>query len=252
MHNESHYVPFGERPEPYPDGYRPNPTRWTGRELVRVKEGTNDDENCPAELSGLQATAADPRAITARTSTRMRYFPSERLPAKRLVIAEHITDDPGALALHGRRIQNGDVTTPGADDPWIATEGALHEIPVGAVLVSVETECDGRKQWRAWRVAPVGVPVMVLHETATRGQRDHLKRLTALLDEDLRDAFANILTRYERSDARPEHIAHMRRTIEVWRFEAETTLQPRRQRRQRLPAAAPPATGTRPRLLASV
>ena len=167
------------------------------------------------------------------------------------MIAEHITDDPGALALHGRRIQNGDVTTPGADDPWIATEGALHEIPIGAVLVSVETERDGRKQWRAWRVAPVGVPVMILNETTVRGQRDHLERLTAMLDEDLRDAFDGILQRYERSNARPEHVAHMRRTIEVWRFEAETTLQPRRRRRQGLAAPAPAATGTRPRLIAS-
>ena len=251
MENQNHYVPFGARPEPYPDGYRPDPSRWTGRELILVEDAANDDPNCPAELSEVRATAPDPRSITARTSTRMRYFPAERLPAQRLVIAEHVTDDPGALALHGRRIRNGEVTAPAADDPWIASESMLHEIPVGALLVAVDTETDGRKHWRAWRVAPIGIPVLVVHETIGRGHRQLLERLAGLLDEDLRDAFADIVTRYEGSSAKPEHVALMKRAIELWRFEAETTLKPARKRRNNLPMPAPPASGTRPRLVAT-
>ena len=219
------YRPCGERPEPYPLGYQPNPARWTGLVLTRMEDGGEADSGTPAPLPK--------NAITARTSTRNRFLPAERLPAGRVVVLEHVTDDPGALALHGRRIRSGDVVTSGADDPWTGSEGALYTVPMGAVLVSVETENDGTKCWRAWRVTPIGLPVMVLHEKKRPGARDHLPKLARLLDEDLREAFADILDRYRNSGASPDHVEQMAQAIDVWRFEAELGSKPRPRRRRR-------------------
>ena len=248
METQTEYAPFAERPEPYPDGYRPNPARWSGREIMRVEIDCEETDDGVVATTDPRAATADPNVPTARTSTAMRYFPAERLPAARLVIAEHITDDPGALALHGRRIRHGEVTSPTPDDPWTGSGAGLHEVPVGAVLVSVETDADGLKHWRAWRVTPIGMPVLVLRETAMPGRRDHLPRLAALLDEDLRTAFETILERYGKSGARPEHVEQMRLAIERWRFGIEVGR--KRLRRRAAPEAGRAATGTRPRLVA--
>ena len=240
MNTNADYVPFGDRPEPYPHGFNPNPARWTGLELMRVRRIEDNEE--PAHARDLAAYAPAPPdngSITAKTSTRKRYLPADRLPASRLVLAEHITDDPGALALHGQRLRSGDVVTLTPDDTWTGSQGGLHEVAVGAVLVSVEPESDGTKVWRAWRVAPIGIPVMVFHEEKRPGARDHLPRLAALLDEDLRDAFAEILRRYRNSGADPSHVEQMERSIELWRLDAEMGRSPGRTRGRRHGARRP-------------
>ncbi len=247
------YVPFGERPEPYPPGYAPNPGRWTGRELLRVElDPTADKHVLPGGVPACTPLPDDPNAITARTSKRTRYLPADRLPARRGVLLEHVTDDPGSLAIHGRRLWQ-DLPATEAGDGWTSSDGRLVELPVGGVFVAVDTDTTGRRFWRAWRVTPIGPPVLVFRHESDTGDRSHLAHLAALLDEDLVKAFAAILTRYEGSNATPRHVAQMRNAIEHWKFGVSVGRPRRRRRRgngaERQPAA--PAVGTRPRLVAS-
>ncbi len=246
---EISYVPFGERPEPYPPGYAPDPARWSGRELLRVELDPGAEPGVlPGGLPACTPRPADARAVTARTSRRMRYIPADRLPARYLVLLEHVTDDPGALAVHGVRLRQ---ELPAAESPdgWASHGGRLVELPVGGVLVAVDREADGTRHWRAWRVTPIGPPVLVYRHDGGPGDRTQLARLAALLDEDLTAAFAAILARYERSGASPGHVAQMRLAIEQWRFAAAPGRPKRRGRRGRPAAPAAPATGIRPRLV---
>ena len=246
------YIPFGERPEPYPIGYAPNPARWSGRELLRVelepgervsaRPGLTDPECRPAPVTGDMPTA--------RNSRRMQFLPASRLPAGRLTILEHITDDPGALAVHGRRIGAEQTIEGTTEDGWENGGAPLIELPVGAVLVAVDTESDGTRVWRAWRVMPIGQPVAVFRERLTPGSRRHLATLAALLDEDLVSAFASIVERYRRSGAEASHIRQMELAVERWRFATQAGSRRRRRgRRREVQQAAPRASGVRPRMV---
>ena len=251
MQAEISYVPFAQRPEPYPAGYAPNPTRWSGRELVRVEmDPTADRHVLPSGVPPCTPMPIDPDVITARTSQRTRYVPTDRLPARRTVLLEHITDDPGALAIHGQRLWQ-DVPATETEDGWTSQTPRIVELPIGGVLVSAESENDGTRHWRTWRVTPIGPPVLVLAEKTDPGDRAHLPKLAALLDEELQSAFADILARYARSGARPEHIRQMSNAIEHWAF-GEVTRRPKSRRRRRTMGAEPaePTRGTRPRLVA--
>ncbi len=245
---EISYVPLGERPEPYPPGYAPDRGRWSGRELLRVELDPGAKPGVlPGGVPAFTSRPADVRAVTARTSRTMRYIPADRLPARRLVLLEHVTDDPGALAVHGVRLWQ---ELPAAESPdgWASHGGRLIELPVGGVLVAVDREANGTRHWRAWRVTPVGPPVLVYRHDGGPGHWTQLAKLAALLDEDLTAAFAAILARYERSGASPGHVAQMRLAIEQWRFAAAPGRTKRR--RGRWPAApAAPAAGIRPQLV---
>ena len=246
------YVPFGERPEPYPIGYAPNPARWSGRELLRVELEPGEK---PSVTPGLADPECRPAAVatdtpTARNSRRMQLLPASRLPAGRLTILEHITDDPGALAVHGRRLRSEETIEGTAEDGWENGGPTLIELPVGAVLVAVDTESDGTRMWRAWRVMPIGQPVAVFRERVAPGGRQHLASLAAMLDEDLVSAFASIVERYRRSGAEERHVRQMEQAVERWRFATQAgTRRKRRTRRRRIQPAATPATGIRPRMV---
>lgn len=247
------YVPFGERPEPYPPGYAPDPGRWTGRELLRVElDPTADAHVLPGGLPACTPVEADPNTVTARTSQRTRYIPADRLPARRTVLLEHVTDDPGRLAIHGRRLGQ-DLPATEAGDGWTSTHARLVELPLGGVIVAVETDTTGRRFWRAWRVTPIGPPVLVFRHESEPGDRSHLAHLAALLDEELAGAFDAILARYERSNAAPAHVAQMRQAISHWKFGVHVG-RPRKRRQRRNGAdrqLAPASRGTMPRMVAS-
>ena len=109
------YAPIGsDRPEPYPDGFVPDASRWSGREYARIATRPDDEPS----VFGDDAPAGDHapmdgRETTARTSTMVRYLAADRLPARQLVELRHVTHDPGRLALHGERLYGGRPGHPG-------------------------------------------------------------------------------------------------------------------------------------------
>ena len=256
------YAPIGDdRPEPYPDGFVPDASRWSGREYARI--ATRPDGK--PSVFGDDAPAGDPapvdtRETTARTSSMVRYIAADRLPARRLVELRHITHDPGRLALHGERLHGAVPLTPGATgapldpDAWTSPEPRLYEIHVGAILVALDRENASDEIYvgdrfagythkpatthvRAWRVPPAGPPMLVYDAADPQGD-EHLIALSALLDEPLETAFLALADRYASSrPAPPDHrVLQMRSAIERWRFTDEIarhTRQPDGNRRRR-------------------
>ena len=274
------YAPIGDdRPEPYPDGFVPDASRWSGREYARIATRPDGEPS----VFGDDAPAGDPapvdtRETTARTATMVRYIPADRLPARQLVELRHVTHDPGRLALHGERVYGAVPVTPGATgapldpDPWTSPEPRLYEIRVGAVLVALDREHTSDQihvgdrfagyahkpsttHVRAWRVPPAGPPMLVYEATDPHGD-EHLIALSALLDEPLETAFLALADRYASSrPAPPDHrVLQMRSAIERWRFTDEIarhTRQPnggrrRRRRGGRKHRAAAPQPAPRP------
>ena len=274
------YAPIGDdRPEPYPDGFVPDASRWSGREYARI--ATRPDGK--PSIFGDDAPAGDPapvdtRETTARTATMVRYIPADRLPARQLVELRHVTHDPGRLALHGERVYGAVPVTPGATgapldpDPWTSPEPRLYEIRVGAVLVAFDREHTSdmvhvgdrfagyahkpsTTHVRAWRVPPAGPPMLVYEAEDPHGD-EHLIALSALLDEPLETAFLALADRYASSrPAPPDHrVLQMRSAIERWRFTDEIarhTREPnggrrRRRRGGRKHRAAAPQPAPRP------
>ena len=238
------YAPIGnERPEPYPDGFVPDASRWSGREYARVSTLPGGE----ASIFGDDAPAGEPapvdsRLTTARTGSMVRYIAADRLPARQLVELRHVTHDPGRLALHGERLHGAVPVTPGAigapldPDSWTSPEPRLYEIRVGAVLVAFDRQHTSdmvhvgdrfagyahersTTHVRAWRVPPAGPPILVYEEQDPQGD-EHLIALSALLDEPLETAFLAIADRYASSrPAPPDHrVLQMRAAIERWRF----------------------------------
>ena len=241
------YAPIGpERPAPYPDGFVPDPRRWSGREYTRVFVPEGDappvlHDGAPA----CEPAPVDARRTTARTSAMVRYIAADRLPARHLIELRHVTHDPGLLALHGERLHGttpcNPTTVNGPLDPdaWVSPEPRLCEIRVGAILVAFDRETTrdpvhvsgvllgfehgrGSAHLRAWRVPPAGPPMLVHEAHDPRGD-EHLIPLAALLDEPLEAAFLSLADRYATSDPPPpaHRITQLRGAIDRWRFADE-------------------------------
>ena len=272
------YAPIGsQRPEPYPDGFVPDASRWSGQEYTRIalpadSEPSEFGENAPAG----EPAPVDARVTTARTSRMVRYIAADRLPARQLVELRHVTDDPGRLALLGERRYGAVPVTPSAigapldPDPYASPEPRLYEIRVGAVLVAFDREhaseeihvgnrfagyahVPSSKHVRAWRVPPAGPPMLV-YEATNPQDDEHLIALSELLDEPLETAFLALVDRYAGSKpAPPDHrVLQLRSAIERWHFADEMGKhrQPagnrRRRRGGRERRAASPPTVPRP------
>lgn len=254
------YAPIGSaRPEPYPDGFVPDPRRWSGLEYARI--ATRPDAE--PSMFGDDAPPGDPapadaRVTSARNATMVRYIAADRLPARQLVELRHVTDDPGRLALIGERLFGAVPLTPGAAtdaDTWTSPEPRLYEVRVGAILVAIDRATHqpvtdeseksdddnapalSTRHVRAWRVPPAGPPMLV-YETEDPQGDEHLVRLSELLDEPLETAFLALVDRYASSrPAPPDHrVLQLRSAIERWRFAdeiAKHSQQPAGNRRRR-------------------
>ena len=253
------YAPIGnERPEPYPDGFIPDASRWSGREYARIAQN-NEPSIFGADAPAGEPAPVDPRLTTARTATMVRYIAADRLPARRLVDLRHVTHDPGRLALHGERVYGAVPVNPGAagapldPDPWTSPEPRLYEIRVGGLLVAFDREDTSETVYvgnrfmghahnpstahvRAWRVPPAGPPILV-YEAEDPQSDEHLIALSELLDEPLETAFLALADRYAASrPAPPDHrVLQMRSAIERWRLmdEVERHSRPAGNRRRR-------------------
>lgn len=256
------YAPIGNaRPEPYPDGFVPDATRWSGLEYARIAARPDAEPSIYGDDAPTGEPApVDARVTTARNATMVRYMTADRLPARRLVELRHVTHDPGRLALHGERLHGTVPVTPGATgapldpDPWTSPEPRLHEIRVGAILVALDREhtsdeihVGGRfagyahkpstTHVRAWRVPPAGPPMLVYEAEDPQGD-EHLIALSALLDEPLETAFLALVDQYASSRPAPadHRVLQMRSAIERWRFTDEIarhSRQPSGNRRRR-------------------
>ena len=216
--NETRYAPLGERPEPYPDGIVPDPGRWSGRELVRVKLDDEAPHVLHDHVPPCTLAPPHPARPTARNATTNRHLPATSLPARRLRVLTAVTHDPGLLAVHGETIWgDAPVSTPAEGDGWTSGQGRVYEIPVGAVLVGVEREAGNGRYWRAWRVPPAGPPQLVFTARNLRGT-EHLETLARLLDEDLVKAFEGTHAQYAASGAPEEKVRHLLAATERWRF----------------------------------
>lgn len=256
------YAPIGNaRPEPYPDGFVPDASRWSGLEYARVATRPDGEPS----IYGDDAPAGEPAPVdahvtTARTSSMVRYLSADRLPARQLVELRHVTHDPGRLALHGERVHGAVPVTPGATgapldpDPYASAEPRLYEIRVGAILVALDREHTSdmvhvgdrfagyahkrsTTHVRAWRVPPAGPPMLVYQAENPQGD-EHLIALSALLDEPLETAFLALVDNYASSRPAPadHRILQMRSAIERWRFTDEIarhSRQPNGNRRRR-------------------
>ncbi len=238
------YAPIGnERPEPYPDGFVPDPRRWSGHEYARIATRPDDaPSNYGEDAPAGEPAPVDAGVTSARNATMVRYIAADRLPARQLVELRHVTDDPGRLALLGERLFGTVPVTPGAAtdaDTWTSPEPRLYEIRVGAILVAIDHEHTSdsihvgdrfagyshglsTRHVRAWRVPPAGPPMLV-YETEDPQGEEHLVRLSELLDEPLETAFLALADRYASSrPAPPDHrVLQMRSAIERWRFTDE-------------------------------
>ena len=256
------YAPIGsDRPEPYPDGFVPDASRWSGREYARIATRADDEPSVFGDDAAAGEVAPmDRRETTARTSTMVRYIAADRLPARQLVELRHVTHDPGRLALHGERLYGAVPVTPGSTgapldpDAWTSPEPRMHEIHIGAVLVALDRETasdtihvgghfaghahkPSTTHVRAWRVPPAGPPMLVYEATDPQGD-EHLVALSVLLDEPLETAFLALADRYAASQpAPPSHrVLQLRSAMERWLFTDEIarhTRQPEGNRRRR-------------------
>ncbi len=236
---ETTYAPLGERPAPYPPGFTAQGRFWTGREMVAAVPDP-DAPNDTAIHDGLPSCRPAPVAgcRTARTSTAVRYLPDALLPAARLVELRQVSDDPGLLGMHGPRLWAGsgpdvaDVET--TRDPYTGPDPRLYEVRVGGVLVSCVHTAEGRHWWRAWRVPPVGPPMLVYAATRRRSDKTHLRDLSALLDRRLDDAFADMVTRVLAAHpGEPARAANLAAAVRRWRARVTMTEPAPNRRRER-------------------
>ena len=203
------YLPLGMRPGPYPPGFQVNDPRWSGDRLVRVKllEGEPDQ--------GLPMADSAPvpnKRLTAHRSRSDRVVYADTLPiVSTLAIATAVSDDPGWLAIHGRRVsgayapscQNAGDSHP---DLWRGPKRQRVTLPVGGVLVSrVGGTGSTAKGWNIWRVLPTG-PTCVL-ENAVSDTMDGLEKIAiaAAIDRDLRHAFEQSVRTLRRGATSDQH-----------------------------------------------